>query len=96
VFTFQGRYECCYERDGDRSIVWASQGEGNIETRGRATVFDGEQPGSVRLDYEADMALEIDVNQLLAPVLDPVVRASISQQMRAYVKRMIDAIPKSA
>lgn len=93
VFSFQGRYECRYVPDGDSATTWASQGEGgNVFTSGRASVAPGDQPGTTLLDYQADMALEIDVNKMLAPVLDPVVKASIAQQMRAYVKRMIQAV----
>jgi len=93
VFSFQGRYDCRYVAQGDSATTWASQGEGgNVFTSGRASVAPGDEPGTTRLDYQADMALEIDVNKMLAPILDPVVKASIAQQMRAYVKRMIKAV----
>jgi carbon monoxide dehydrogenase subunit G len=93
VFSFQGRYVCRYRRDGDAATAWASEGEGgNVFTSGRATVAPGAEPGTTRFDYRADMALEIDVNKMLAPVLDGIVKAAITQQMRAYVKRMIAAV----
>lgn len=96
VFSFQGRYDCRYERADDRTTVWTSQGDdGNVHTSGKATVAPGSEPGTTRLDYQADMALDIEVNKMLAPVLEPVVKASIGQQMRAYVKRMISAVEAS-
>jgi carbon monoxide dehydrogenase subunit G len=93
IFSFQGSYACRYRRASDTSTTWASEGEGgNVFTSGRASVAPGDEPGTTKLDYQADMALEIEVNKMLAPVLDPVVKASIAQQMRAYVKRMIQAV----
>lgn len=92
VFSFQGRYTCRYVPEGDDAVVWKSEGAGgNIETQGRASVAPGPDPGSTTLTYQATMSLDIEVNKMLAPVLEPVVKASISQQMGAYVKRMIKA-----
>jgi len=93
VFTFQGRYACRYEPDGDSGVKWESQGDdANIWTHGKLTVAPGPAPGTTTLDYQAQMTLEIEVNAMLAPVLEPVVKASIPGQMKDYVKRMIKAV----
>lgn len=89
VFTFKGLYTCRYLADGDVGVKWASEGEGNVETKGHLTVAPGDAAGTTRLHYVADMALEIDVNKMLAPMLKPVVEAIIPHQMGDYVKRMI-------
>ncbi|TVQ91676.1 MAG: hypothetical protein EA397_08690 [Deltaproteobacteria bacterium] len=95
VFSFQGRYDCRYVPDGDDAVSWRSEGQGgNIETTGHASVAAGPEPGTTTLRYQASMTLDIDVNKMLAPVLEPVVKASISQQMGAYVKRMVKAVER--
>ena len=92
VFKFQGAYTCSYHEDGPNGARWASEGDGNIRTHGKLTVAPGVEAGTTLLDYQAEMSLDIDVNAMLAPVLEPVVKASIPGQMRDYVKRMIKAV----
>ena len=92
IFSFQGRYTCRYEADGEDGSRWESQGDdGNIWTHGSLTVAPGDAPGTTKLDYQAEMTLEIDLNPMLATALAPVVKASIPSQMKDYVKRMIKA-----
>lgn len=94
VFQFQGRYTCRYLPDGEDSVVWESLGEpGNVRTKGRATVAASE--GGTRLHYTAEMTVDIEANKMLAPLLKPVVEASIPHQMKGYVKRMIKAVEAS-
>ena len=91
VFVFQGRYDCRYLPDGDNAVVWESVGDdGNVWTKGRAEVAPHD--GGTRLHYTAEMTIEIEANKMLAPLLKPVVEASIPHQMKAYVKRMLGAI----
>ena len=91
VFQFQGRYDCRYLADGDNAVVWESLGEGgNVWTKGRATVAPSD--GGTALHYTAEMTIEIEANKMLAPLLKPVVEASIPMQMKAYVKRMLKAL----
>jgi carbon monoxide dehydrogenase subunit G len=91
VFSFQGHYDCRYLPDGDDAVVWESVGEGgNIVTKGRATVT--ESLGGCTLHYVAEMTLDIEVNKMLAPLLKPVVEASIPHEMKGYIKRMIKAV----
>lgn len=93
VFTFQGRYACRYEPDGEHGVKWKSLDEdANIWTHGHLTVAPGKAEGTTALRYVAEMTLDIDVNAMLAPVLEPVVKASIPGQMKDYVKRMIKAV----
>jgi hypothetical protein len=94
VFTFQGRYACHYEADGEQGVKWRSvdaQPGDNVETAGHLTVAPGDAPGTTRLHYVAEMTLDIEVAAALAGVLKPVVQAAIPQQMGAYVKRMCAA-----
>lgn len=93
VFTFQGRYDCRYQPQGDDGVSWDSvpTDDANIETTGKLTVREGDSPGSSVLDYSASMTLDIEVNKMLAPMLKPVVEAAIAHQMKDYVKRMLAA-----
>lgn len=96
VFTFQGRYACAYHPDGEHGARWQTVQDGpagtNVWVTGRLTVEPGEAPGTTRMRYFTDMALDVEVNAMLEPVLKPVVGAAIPAQVRDYVKRMIRAV----
>ncbi|MFT7520172.1 MAG: hypothetical protein ACI9MC_002316, partial [Kiritimatiellia bacterium] len=89
IFSFQGRYTCRYLPEGDSGVAWESVGEvGNIVTHGSAT-FRSVTDDTCEMVYKATLELDVDVNAMLAPILKPVVAASIPSEMKSYIKRMI-------
>lgn len=87
--TFHGRYTVRYATHEDE-VVWATEGEGNVVSRGRAR-FRADEGGTV-IAYRHDIALDLPVNRVVAKVLSPVVAQITKRSLRQYVARLIASL----
>lgn len=94
VTKFQGNYTCRYTFPNDETLVWETLGtDGNIQASGTAT-FKANAAGTTEIDYHGKLALDMNLNKMMAGMLKPVVGQMIAHEMKEYVKRMITAAEK--
>ena len=90
ISKFQGTYTCRYTFPDEQTLVWETIGsDGNIQAEGKA-IFKAGSEGT-EIDYHGKLAIEMNINKMMAGMLKPVVGQMINHEMRAYVKRMIVA-----
>ena len=92
VTQFQGRYSCRYFFADDNSLVWEPVGEGNAFQSGKAT-FSSTSDGQTQIEYSETIEMEMDLPALMAPMLKPVIAHVVIDEMKNYLKRMIDSLP---
>jgi hypothetical protein len=90
--TFTAHYLCRYEIDPQGVLRWRSTASENIWVEGEAHLT-ALSPTSTRLDYKQSLAMEMQVNRLLAKIIAPLVTKGIRDGVRAYLKAMQDALP---
>ena len=88
VVKFTGDYRCRYVLDGD-TLVWEPAG-GNTKQSGRATFRT--VPGGTEVSYREDLAVDIDCNALMAPMLGLVMGPMLGHEAKEYVRRMVKSL----
>jgi carbon monoxide dehydrogenase subunit G len=93
--TFHGRYRCRYVFTGEDELQWTPEGDGNVWMSGRAR-FTAEAPRRTRVDFLQNVAIEMDINFLLAALARPIVTAELEKQIRRYLERTRRALGATA
>ncbi len=91
VMKFQGRYGCRYFVADDKTVRWEPVGEGNTKQSGEA-VFTAIPGGGTRVDYREEVAIDLDVPGLMAPMLKPIIGPMVAYEMKEYLRRMVAAL----
>lgn len=93
ISTFHGRYDCTWSFPSDVEVAWSTTpGSGNMVSEGRARLVP--TGSGCRMSWDSTISIEMDVNRLLAKGLQPVVSHLVAAEMKAYVERMIRALPR--
>ncbi|MCO4743910.1 MAG: hypothetical protein KC912_03915 [Proteobacteria bacterium] len=91
ITSFQGRYTCSWTFPADNIVEWKTKpGSGNLVSTGKA-VFTPTATGCT-MEWTSSIELEMNVNRFVGKALGPVVRAFVSRDMGAFVRRMIAAL----
>lgn len=88
VVKFAGDYRCRYTVDGD-TLRWAPAG-GNTHQSGSATFRA--VPGGTEVRYEETIAVELDVNAMMAPMLKLVIGPMLAHEAKEYVRRVVKTL----
>jgi hypothetical protein len=88
VVKFTGNYRCRYTLTGD-TLRWTPEG-GNTKQSGEA-VFRT-VAGGTEVVYREDLAVDLDVNALMAPMLGMVMGPMLAHEAKEYVRRMVKSL----
>lgn len=88
VVKFEGDYRCRYTLAGD-TLTWEPAG-GNTKQSGQATFRA--VPGGTEVVYREDLAVELAVNALMAPMLGMVMGPMLGHEAKEYVRRMVKSL----
>lgn len=90
IAKFQGRYSCQYSADGN-AVRWATIGDSNTVQSGEA-VFEAIDADSTSITYSESLAIDLDVPDMMAPMLKPVVSQLLAHELKGFLKRMVKTL----
>lgn len=86
ITKFQGRYSCKYTAEGN-VVRWQTIGGGNTEQSGEAT-FETVDENTTQIAYNEQLAIDLDVPDMMAPMLKPVIAQVLSHELKGFLGRM--------
>ncbi len=92
VVSFKGEYRCRYEPTPS-GVRWSSLPGGNLAQAGEASVEPAED-GGCTLHYRETVKVDLGVPTMMAPMLQPVVGPMLGKEVKAFVARLVEAIPR--
>lgn len=92
VASFQGRYTGVWSTPSNHVVAWTTvPGSGNLDSVGTATFAP--TPSGCRMTWKSSITITMDVNRFVAKAVQPIVSTFVGREMRAYVNRMLVALP---
>ncbi|MDZ4857362.1 MAG: SRPBCC domain-containing protein [Candidatus Hydrogenedentes bacterium] len=92
--TFNGVHTCTWHFSDAKTLVWESDGAGNIVSRGSAK-FTAAGKKRTKITYTEHMELEMDVAFLLRGLIGPIVSKQIRNGSRDYIQRMRELLEEA-
>lgn len=85
--TFNGQYRARYEFKGENRLTWRTVDTKNMWSTGSAT-FSSVGGDRTRVEFVQQIETEMQVNRLLAKVINPIVSREITKGAKEYLARM--------
>jgi len=85
--TFNGEQKCRWQRPSDDVLTWDTAETRNMWSKGRAT-FTAVGENRTRVHFSQNITTEMQVNRLLAKVIQPIVKREIAKGVQQYLERM--------
>ncbi|HRI88919.1 MAG TPA: SRPBCC domain-containing protein [Candidatus Hydrogenedentes bacterium] len=89
--TFNGEHTCTWSFKDAKTLVWESDGKGNIISKGSAK-FTAVGKKKTKITYTEHMELDMEVAFLLKALIGPVVTKQIRDGVHDYLERMRDML----